>query len=852
MREIYVVPHTHWDKEWYFSIKDSNVLSDLLFKDVINFLERDSTLTFCMDGQSSIIDEFLEFNPEYKGRIEELTKNNQLELGPWYTQTDCLNVDGENILRNLVYGIYKTNKLGKHMKIAYLPDTFGFNSQMPLIVNHAGMENLIFRRGGEYAKNKLSNPLFLWKTKDGSEVKTVHIIGGYDLGAKFSDEEDYILNKASKSISRISELTKTDKILFPTGNDQLNLNPKLTQLVENVNKFSKDKYIISTYSDYFEKNKNYFKDVYEGDLRFPAFDRVHLTIGSIRVDIKQFNWKLEQKLLKKIEPLMVFSKEFGIEISTLLLYKAWEKIFDSAAHDAMGGCVTDQVHENIIARYKEAEEIIDGIENTIYNKIAQKIGLTKSQIIIFNLYPVNFEGLKKVKYFSEKNNTILKEAKSNNIYEVIPYSAEENELINNDDKYFLIKSQVEVKIPAFGFKVFNLVDGLCEVTKVDSVSTKNLSVYVENNNLIFEVNKKKIENFITFVDIGNDGDTYDFSPLRGDENIESSLVDSKFTTINDVGVIELTYELIIPKNLIDRANKNYNISHLINVTLMIFKDSRIKMEIAFDNKALSHRLSLVINISSKIEKFINSVPFGIREIKAKEQLNPIDGNYIEYNVNNYIFDQFANFKITDNDYFTLVSHGSKELYIENKKIIIPLICTTGEFGKSNLLYRPGRASGDTSKKGHIVLFTNKAQLLGLNKFTFDMYFNNDEINGEQVKYINDNMGYSASYQYQEFNKFYYRLDNKIQITEEKSLDIDVYKGFKLEGNVQIKTITPSLYNKDTFLIRLYNPFQKNEIFSLSENLQVEVVNAIEEKAKNQKLEVKAYGILTVKVRRKNG
>ncbi len=851
MREIYVVPHTHWDKEWYFSTKDSNVLSDLLFKDVVDFLVEDSNLTFCMDGQSSIVDEFLEFNPEYREKIEKLNENNQLELGPWYTQTDCLNVDGENIIRNLVYGIYKTNKLGKHMKIAYLPDTFGFNSQMPLLANHVGINNLIFRRGGDYGENKLPNPLFLWKTKDGSAVNTVHIIGGYDLGGRFSDDKEYIQNNANRNITRISDLTTTNRILFPTGNDQLNLNPELSNLVKNVNKFAEDKFKISTYSEYFEENKEYFKDTYEGDLRIPQFDRVHLTIGSVRADIKQFNWKLEQKLFKKVEPLIVLAKEFNINISTLLLYKAWERIFDSAAHDAMGGCVTDPVHENIIARYKEAEEIIDGIENTICHKIAQKIGLTDKQVIIFNLYPTEFKGFKRIEYFAEEKESILKEALSNNIFEVVTYSKEENELINNDDRYFLIKSEVEVEIPAFGFKVFNLIDGSVDTKEVEKIDIDKLSIFVENNNLVLEIDKKKLENFISFVDIGNEGDTYDFSPVVNDLQVESKLVSSKFSVINKINSANLVYELTIPKNLEERKNKNFDYKQLVNVTLTVFEDKRIKAEIDFDNQALSHRLSVVINTGSKVDKFINSVPFGVIETKCNHEMGPVDENYIEYSVNNHVFDQFANFKLSEDNYFTLVSHGSKELYINNDKIEVPLICTTGEFGKSNLLYRPGRASGDTSKKGHIMLFTKNAQLLGRNKFTFDLYFNDTVINEKQVRYINENMGYTASYQYQGFNKFHYRLDNKIQITETKNLEMNSYEGFKLNGNVQIKTITPSLYDSNEFLIRLYNPFEKDEIFSLDENLKVEVVNAIEEKAECQELKVKAYSILTIKIRRNN-
>ncbi len=847
MRKIYVVPHTHWDKEWYFSTKDSFVLLDQVFKNVIEFLENDPNLTFCMDGQSSIVNEFLEINPEYKERIKKLADNNQLELGPWFTQTDCLNVDGENIIRNLVYGIYKTNQLSKHMKIAYLPDTFGFNAQMPLICNHVGITNFIFRRGGEYGDGKLSDPLFLWKSKDGSVVNTVHIIKGYDLGAKFSDDKDYIINNATNNIDRISNLTKTEKILFPTGNDQLNLNGNLFKLVANANNHTDDEYNISTYTKYFEDNKDYFKDEYIGDLRFPNYDRVHLTIGSVRADIKQFNWKLEQKIFNKVEPLMVLARDFNINISTLLLYKAWEKIFDSAAHDAMGGCVTDPVHENIIARYKEAEEILDGIENTITNKIAQKLNLNDNQLIIFNLKPKAFVGFKQVEYFAENQNTILKEAKTNSVIEKITYSAEENELINNDDVYYLIKSQVEVALPAFGYKIFNLVDGNLYNEKLNSIINDNLKIYIENKKLVCKTNNKVMEDFINFIDVGNDGDTYDFSPPPKDMVINSKLTSWTFTKLDSVKVADLTYELLLPKDLQNRAEGKAEINQIINVRLLVFEDNRIKVKIKFKNQVLSHRLSIVFNLNTKIDKIKNSVPFGIHELSCPEQLNLVNENYIEYDVKNFVFDQFVSVELAKGNYFTLVSHGSKELYVEKEKMIVPLISTTGEFGKSNLLYRPGRASGDTSKKGHIMLFTKNAQLLGENNFSFDIYFNKQAINEYQVYKINENIWDTVFYQWQMFNKFHYRLDNKIQVTEPVTIDKEDYSSFTIDGDVQIKTITPSLYDKSAFLIRMYNPFDKNQPFILSKYLKYEVVNAIEEKSSTQELVVKAFGLLTLKV-----
>ncbi len=850
MRKVYVVPHTHWDKEWYFSTKDSNVLSDQIFKKVIKSLENDENLKFCMDGQSSIVDEFLQLNPEYKERIMNLSEKGQIELGPWYTQTDCLYVDGETILRNLCYGIYCTNAVGNHMKIAYLPDTFGFNSQMPLISNHVGINNLIFRRDGVYGEGKLNDSLFKWKTKDGSFVNTVHLVKAYSLGLNLSDDEEYITDFLEPNVNELFELTKSHSVLCPAGNDQTNLDSNLTKIVNNLNKKSSFQYEVSTYSKYFKDNEENFNDEYVGELRVPNFHRVHLTIGSIRADIKLANWNLEQKLLKKVEPLLVLAKEFDIDISTKLLYEAWKRIFDSAAHDAMGGCVTDSVHNDIMHRYKEADEILDGIENTITNMLAQKLGLSDSQVIIFNLTNKAFQGIKEIEYFAENKTTILEEAISNSIIDVVTYSAKEHKAINNDDLYYLIKSQVKVSLPAFGFKIFNLKnDTVKEPETIDEISLKDLKLYIKKNKLVANIKGHVIEEFISFVDIGNDGDTYDFSPVRNDEEIKSYLKDYEFIKYNKTMKLNLTYELMLPYDLENRRGKNYTTKQTVMVTILIFNDQRLRVEIKFDNKVLSHRLSLVINTGNKVQDFKISVPYGIKDAVYENRKEKLDENYLEYWVENFVFDQFANFKIDSHNYMTLVSHGSKELTFANSKIMIPLITTTGDFGKPDLLYRPGRASGDTTLKGHIMMFTENAQLLGENNFCFDVYFSNGEIDHKLLWDINDNASKDTFYQWQLYNKFHYRLDSKIQVCETKCFDFTQFQGIAIEGNVQVKTTTPSLYNKDDYLVRIYNPFDIDETFNFDIDVNYEVVNAIEEKLDNQELVVKANSIMTVKIKR---
>lgn len=64
MIKAHIVNHTHWDREWYFTSGDALVLSEQLFTDVIDELERNPDVSFVLDGQLSILDDYVQLHKE--------------------------------------------------------------------------------------------------------------------------------------------------------------------------------------------------------------------------------------------------------------------------------------------------------------------------------------------------------------------------------------------------------------------------------------------------------------------------------------------------------------------------------------------------------------------------------------------------------------------------------------------------------------------------------------------------------------------------------------------------------------------------------------------------------------------
>lgn len=131
---VHIIPHTHWDKEWYFTSSRSKVYLMRQIQEIITVLTNNPEYhSFLLDGQTSLVEDYLRYYPEDRDIIQELIRNQRLVIGPWYTQTDQSVISAESIVRNLYYGIQGARALGHAMMVAYCPDVFGQGGNMPQI-----------------------------------------------------------------------------------------------------------------------------------------------------------------------------------------------------------------------------------------------------------------------------------------------------------------------------------------------------------------------------------------------------------------------------------------------------------------------------------------------------------------------------------------------------------------------------------------------------------------------------------------------------------------------------------------------------------------------------------------------
>lgn len=66
--KVHVIPHTHWDREWYFTTSRSKIYLAKQVKEVLETLENNEDFKYyLLDAQASLLDDYLKWYPEDGG-----------------------------------------------------------------------------------------------------------------------------------------------------------------------------------------------------------------------------------------------------------------------------------------------------------------------------------------------------------------------------------------------------------------------------------------------------------------------------------------------------------------------------------------------------------------------------------------------------------------------------------------------------------------------------------------------------------------------------------------------------------------------------------------------------------------
>ena len=369
---VHLVPHTHWDREWYEPFQTFRLRLVDLVDQLLERMEADGRLRFTLDGQCATVDDYLEVRPEAEPLIRRLVAEGRLAIGPWQILMDEFLVSGETLVRNLELGWARATELGGAMRVGYLPDMFGHVAQMPQILRRAGIDRAVVWRG---VPAVIDRNTFTWESPDGSAVEAEYLVGGYGNGAHLFDVPDRLKARLARHVDTNEPFYGRHSILAMYGTDHAVPSPRLADLVDAINADDSPVVVrLETLAEYaartdIEPSRDGLPR-WTGELRSGARANMLMNVTSARVDVKIAAGRAERLLERYAEPLTALH---ATAWPGRPLELAWRRLVDNSAHDSICGCSHDDVVAQVLTRYAEAEQIGRGVLSRTLGEIASRV-----------------------------------------------------------------------------------------------------------------------------------------------------------------------------------------------------------------------------------------------------------------------------------------------------------------------------------------------------------------------------------------------------------------------------------------------------------------------------------------------
>ena len=356
---IHFVSHTHWDREWYDTFQEFRIRMVDLVDRLLDIMETDPNYRhYLLDGQSCLVEDYLEIRPENRARIEVLARAGRLRLGPWYVLADEYLPTAEQHVRNMLIGNRIAKRYGAKIgRVAYNPDQFGHIAQMPQILRGLGFDAVYLARGYDISQ---SGNEFMWRAPDGSEV--LAICYGYGNFAGLPARAAEVKQRVNELLEGEWKSARTSNLLATNGTDHIPPQKELPRILELVDKHTAYRAVHSTLEMFAREVRKKAKlRTVRGELRWNMFcEGVSLHgVHSSRMYLKQANRSAERALLHSAEPLCSYLHLIGEEFPAAFLEKAWKYLLLNQPHDSICGCSIDAVHDHMMDRFASSQEIAE-------------------------------------------------------------------------------------------------------------------------------------------------------------------------------------------------------------------------------------------------------------------------------------------------------------------------------------------------------------------------------------------------------------------------------------------------------------------------------------------------------------
>ncbi len=724
MQTLYIISHTHWDREWYKTFQQFRLKLVHLVDNLLTILDSDPTyLHFMLDGQTIVLEDYLQMRMANFPRLLDYIRTGRVLIGPWYILPDEFLVSPEATVRNLLIGRQICNLFGQRMMVGYIPDPFGHISQMPQILEGFGIDTACLWRGVPDG----SPTLVKWQAPDGSEVLLAHLYNGYGNIANWpAADEEQSMHALDAAADTLEPHNPTPYYLMMRGTDHLEPRPELPGHIRHYNAHNSTgrTALHSTLPAYLEAVKTTIEQDaltlirLKGELRDPHKAHMLPAVLSARMWIKQRNHYAQTLMERWVEPfctwaelacrgedaftpLANFERTDRLADPGPVIQQAWKLLINNHPHDSICGCSVDETHNDMITRFDQVEQIGEELTAQSLEALTARVNTARENeapalaaVTVFNAAPYAKKGVVQVdvdvpagceglqvrdsqgdlipsvwepqerrlvesnSYSLAELNDLLSEAvaQGHNKKSLVNASLSSKDglpcidaefsallepnseglglafeqilaLLTNGDPATQVSVRVfnsasaqvrftATDVPAFGLATYWVeADIAADNEPADDVpgdareiENEFFQVGIENDSGSLYVMDKRnghtLHGLNQFLDVGDRGDEYNFTPPEHDRKITPRVLFSEASGDNLGQSLRLQCVLELPESLAESrdSRSEITVSCPLDVQVSLTRGvPAVDVQVGFENRALDHRLEVRFPTGLKVD-----------------------------------------------------------------------------------------------------------------------------------------------------------------------------------------------------------------------------------------------------------
>ncbi len=471
---LYFDANAHIDAAWLWRDLETIEVCRNTFNSVFNMMNVRPDFTYTQSA-AAYYDWMERYYPDTYKKIQQMVKEGRWEItGGMWVEPDCNLPNGVSWARHLLYAKrYFKEKFGVDVKIGWNPDSFGYNGNMPMLYQQAGIDAFVTQKIGWNETNVFPYRLFWWESDDGSKI-----LSYFPFDYVNEIKQPFQLVDWMRQFEANTGMTKM-MVLFGVGDHgggpSLDMMSRIDQL-RNI-----DVYPIIEFGN----TANYLSWVRQHDLsKLPVYENelyleYHQGTYTTQANTKAENRKCET-LLRDTELFSSLAAFQGRPYNGKALESAWRLTLFNQFHDILPGSGIRENYIDAEEKYKQVKEIGSYELGQSLKTLADVVNTSKIKkgfpIIVFN--PLSWQRTDLVRYDlaegSQAEYTVFDSRGNELPSQIIPIDGLHRQLL------FIAEN-----VPSVGYRTYELRKQEPAVVKSDlSITSSSL----ENENFRVKIN----------------------------------------------------------------------------------------------------------------------------------------------------------------------------------------------------------------------------------------------------------------------------------------------------------------------------------------------------------------------------